>query len=41
MKKNSYEATVTCEGLSDPAELDAESWHLKITKTKPDVFLQV
>ena len=26
-------------GLSDPAELvDAESWHLKIIKTKPEVF---
>ena len=28
-------------GLCDPAELDAKSWHLKMTKTKPGVFLQI
>ena len=28
-------------GLFDPAEPDAESWHRKIIKTKPGVFLQI
>ena len=29
------------ERHSDPAEPNAESWHLKIIKPKSDVFLQI